>query len=368
MTDFSSMTYENILTQMLSDVPDTFDKRDTSPIPTALGPAAYVLEGFYIALQAVQNSAYIQTAQGENLDSLAIIGGLTRHQATPAVRLGVFNVSVPLGARFSTINGENSINFVVTEYTGTPYEYQLTAETPGAIGNDYAGPILPITAVQGLASASITSILLPGEDTETDAALRQRLIEALTVKPFAGNIASYKEYVNDMDGVGGVQVYPTWNGGGTVKISVLGADELPASQTLVDAVQDALDPASGNGAGLAPIGAEVTVVAPTAVTCNITATLTLSPGYTIDQVQSLVEDAIAAYLLEIRQEWDEPIDANSNTYSSTVYISRITAAIVGVVGVANATSVKVNSSSSDLALTESGVSQEVPVLGTVTLS
>ena len=40
MIDLSQQTYQNILTQMLDQVPATFDKRDTSPIPTALGPAA----------------------------------------------------------------------------------------------------------------------------------------------------------------------------------------------------------------------------------------------------------------------------------------------------------------------------------------
>ena len=64
MIDFSKETYQNLLQEMLKRVPDTYDKRDTSPIPTALGPAAWVLEGFYLALNQVQQSAFIQTATG----------------------------------------------------------------------------------------------------------------------------------------------------------------------------------------------------------------------------------------------------------------------------------------------------------------
>ena len=41
MQNFSDATYKNILDYMLSLVPDTYDKRDTSPIQTSLGPAAY---------------------------------------------------------------------------------------------------------------------------------------------------------------------------------------------------------------------------------------------------------------------------------------------------------------------------------------
>ena len=46
MIDLTQYAYRALLTQMLARVPDTYDKRDGSPIPTALGPAAWVLEGF----------------------------------------------------------------------------------------------------------------------------------------------------------------------------------------------------------------------------------------------------------------------------------------------------------------------------------
>lgn len=370
MLDFSQQTYRNILQAMLDKIPDSLDKRDTSPVPTALGPAAYTFEGFYLSLNQVQQSAFVQTAVGQSLDYLAAIANLTRYPASAAVRLGVFNTAVPIGARFSTINGENSINFTVTAATSTANQYQLTAETPGTIGNEYAGTILPITAIAGLTSAQITDILIPGDDTETDEELRARLIEALNTRPFAGNIAAYRQDILAIDGVGGVQIYPTWDGGGTVKCSILGADFMPASSELVQNVQNAIDPQpnQGLGLGLAPIGADVTIVSPSGVTVNVSAALSLSPGYEIGQVQAPVEAAIGAYLLEVRQEWDTNTSAAGVAYAADVYVARITAAIVGVAGVVNATNVQINGVSADLALTESGATQQVPVLGTVTLS
>lgn len=59
----------------------------------------------------------------------------------------------------------------MTAATSTETAYQLTAETAGSIGNDYSGPILPITAIPGLSSARLTDILVPGDDEETDEAL-----------------------------------------------------------------------------------------------------------------------------------------------------------------------------------------------------
>lgn len=376
MIDFTQDTYQNLRQEMLDRVPDTYDKRDTAPIPTAISPAAYALAGFYLSLDQVQRAAFIQTAVGESLDLLAVIGGLTRYPASAAVRLGIFNTAVPIGARFSTINGTNSINFAVTAAAtvSEPEEgftyYQLTAETAGTIGNEYTGPILPITTIPGLTSAQITDILVPGDDTETDDAFRERLIEALNNRPFGGNIADYRQNVLAIDGVGGVQVYPTWNGGGTVKLSVLGADFLPASPTLVENVQNAIDPPpnQGLGLGLAPIGAKVTVAAPTELTVNVSATLMLAAGYAIGQVQEPVEQAIEAYLLSVRQEWDTNTSSTAVSYAADVYVARITAAIVGVTGVVNATNVQLNGGTADLILTETGETQQVPVLGTVTLS
>ena len=374
MIDLSQQTYQNILAQMLDRVPATFDKRNTSPIPTALGPAAYALEGFYISLNQEQLAAYIQTATGQSLDYLAIIAGLTRYPASAAVRLGIFDMAVPIGSRYSTINGADSINFQATAATTGPtegdYYFQLTAETPGSIGNEYTGPILPITAIPGLNSAQITDILVPGDDEESDEDFRARIIEALNDRPFGGNIASYRTYIMAIDGVGAVQVYPTWNGGGTVKCSVLGADFLPASPTLVENVQNAVDPPPNQGLGLgtAPIGAQVTIVAPDTLTVNVSATLQLASGYAIGQVQAPIQQAIENYMLSVRQEWATPVNTTSVEYQANVYVARITAAIVGVTGVVNATNVLLNGEGEDLILTETGATQQVPITGTVTLS
>ena len=375
MIDFSTQTYANLRAAMLAQIPATFDLRDTAPIPTAISPAAYALAGFYLTLNQVQQQAFIQTAVGDSLDMLAPLGGISRYPESAAVRLGVFNVSVPIGSRFSTINGSASINFTATANATVedPQEgsfyFQLTAETPGAIGNEYTGAIVPITTIPGLTSAQITDILVPGDDVETDSDLRSRLIDALNNHPFGGNIAAYRTEILAIDGVGAVQVYPTWNGGGTVKCSILGSDFLPASPQLVQNVQTAIDPPTqGLGLGMAPIGAQVTIVAPTELTVNISATLTLSAGYSIPQIQSAVETAIEAYMLTVRQSWGNNVGTTNVEYAADVYVARVIAAILTVPGVVNATNVQLNGGTSDLILTETGTAQQVPVTGTVTLS
>ena len=369
MTDYTQNTHQVLLQRMLAMVPATFDKRDTQPIPSALSPAAYIAAGLYIDLNQVQLQAAIQTASGEYLDNWAVLGGISRYQASAAVRLGVFNTSVPIGSRFSTINGADSIDFTVTAAV-SGNQYQLTADTPGSIGNDYTGPILPITAIPGLTSAQITDILVPGDDTETDTELRARLILALTDRPFGGNIASYRTEIMEMDGVGAVQIYPVWDGGGTVKCSILGADYLPASPTLVEQVQNAIDPPpnQGLGLGLAPIGAKVTITAPSEAEISVSATLTMQSGYNVGQVQSAVESALEAYLLTVRQSWADNISSTGVAYAANIYLARVTAAIIGVTGIVNATNVAINGAAADISLPQTGEAQSVPVLGSVTLT
>ncbi len=370
MLDFTQDTYRVLLQKMLDRVPNDIDKREGSLIQTALGPAAYALEAFYLSLNQVQLSAFIQTGSGQALDYLSVLGGISRYPASAAVRLGIFNTAVPIGARFSTINGSDSINFIVTAATETPNQYQLKAETAGTIGNAYSGSILPITYVEGLTSAQITDILVPGDDEESDDELRERLITALNERPFGGNVAAYRTEIMDIDGVGAVQVYPTWNGGGTVKCSILGADYLPASETLVANVQNAIDPPpnQGLGLGMAPIGAKVTVTAPDTVTVNVSADITLAAGYDIGQIQPAVEAALESYLLGIRKEWGTPTASGGVDYNSDVYVAQVVAAVIGVSGVLNVANTQLNGNAADINLTETGQLQQVPVLGTVALN
>lgn len=369
MLDFSGKTYRNLLETMLSRVPNSLDKREGSMIQTALGAGAYSLEDFYLDLSKVQAGGAIQTAVGEDLDNLAVLANVTRYPASPAVRLGVFNPeTIPVGARFSTIDGGDSVNFTVTSQAG-PGQYRLTCETAGTIGNSYTGPILPITVIQGLTSAQITDILVPGDDREEDEPFRGRIISALRERPFGGNVADYKRVVRDIDGVGDLQIYPTWNGGGTVKLSIIGADWMPASAQLVETVQAVVDPPpnQGLGYGTAPIGAAVTVTAPEAVAVNVSATITMRAGYDLEQLRPLVGQAVDDYLLSVRKEWAEPDADRLTSYSCWIYLARVISAILQVPGVVNATGVTLNGRTEDLQLIETGLAQQVPVLGEVAL-
>lgn len=380
MIDFSTKTKANIEKDMLSQVPNTLDTRTGSVIQTALGPAAWYIEGMYLDLANLQSNAYPATAVGESLDLIVQTRGLTRKLATPTIREGTFDAPIPEGSSFKTINGASSLNFIsgtlISQSAGI-YVYQMTCDVPGADGNNYTGAILPITAISGLTTATIGEILTAGTDEETDDALRTRYFATFDVASFGGNISAYRNSILAIDGVGAVQVYPAWQGGGTVLCSILGDDLKPAPAATVNNVQNIICPLeeggvspTNQGFGLAPIGAAVTITTAMELTLNIRCNVEFAETVTggVELYQTEIEQKIADYIETVNETWGEPLKGQSITYPVTIYISRIIYAILTISDVVNVTNVTINGSSEDLTLTETKDLQQVAVLGTVVIN
>ena len=375
-------TYEYLMELALSFVPEDRDKRQGSVIYDALAPFCQVLAAGAIQLRQFYTQTYAVTATGEDLDNRVAEQGITRFAATHAVRkITVADedgnpVVLPLGARFSTVSSTSPVNYTITaqyveDGVAVPGSYEATCEELGVVGNEYSGNLINITFVQGLASATMTSILVPARNQETDDELRERYFDTLNQKAFGGNIADYREKVMELDGVGAVQIYPVWNGGGTVKLSIVDPTYGPCSPEFIASVQNEIDPENaageqGSGLGIAPIGHKVTVVTPDEVTINVTANVVLGTNYTKGQVETPIKEALASYIQSIRQSWADATDLNE--YSCDVFVSRISAAIVNVPGVSNVTGVTLNGQAHDIELTENGQIQQLPKLGEVILN
>lgn len=386
MIDFSGYTRAAIQKEMLEQVPAGIDTREGSMIQTAVGPAAWFLEGTYMLLDQLQQNAYAETAVGDSLDNIVAERGLSRKAATPAVRRGIFDVEIPEGSQFKTINGANSVIFISGEQVeadpGNGEEtgkkvYLMTCQTAGVIGNAYTGNVIPITAITGLTYASIGKIVTPGTDEETDDSLKARYFSSFDVANFGGNIASYRNTILAMDGVGAVQVYPAWQGGGTVLCSILSDQLTPAEDGVIQAVQAAICPPetgesdpSANGYGMAPIGAAVTITTATNITLNVACDIQFSARVVSGEetYQSEVEEKIKEYLTSVCQTWGSAIKGQKIEYVVAVYISRIVAAILAIPDIVNVSNVTINGSAADLILTETASLQQIPSLGTVTIN
>ena len=397
---YEEQTYELILQRMLNRVSDKLDKRPSSLIYDTHSATAIELQNLYIELEYLIINSYGDTAARDFLILLCRERGITPELATNAVLKGEFTpTTINLtGQRFNI----NELNYIVTEQI-VPGQYQVKCETAGIIGNQYLGDMIPMEYIDGLKTATLTKILIPGEDEEDTEVLRKRYFDSFNEQTFGGNHADYLAKVKSIDGVGNVKITRVWNGdirpadmipsvnvtawynsvisgleadvatwlsavymasfekkltvGGTVLLTVVNSlDYGAATNVLLDSVQTIIDPVqnAGEGYGLAPIGHVVNVKSAEAVNLYITSTITFDEGYNWSNTKTAIQEAVDAYLLELRKSW-----ADSNY--TIVRISQIETRILTVKGIIDIANTKINGSTNNLTLTK----YQIPVMGGV---
>jgi uncharacterized phage protein gp47/JayE len=350
---YENITFDVILERMLATIPEDVDKREGSIVYNALAPAAVELQNMYIQLDTILNQTFADTATREFLILRAKERGLSPTPATNAVLQGEFNMDVAIDSRFSL--GDTTLNYTAISKISDGV-FQMQCETPGTVGNSEFGTLIPIDYISGLTSASLTSLLIPAEDEEDTEHFRQRYYDSFDTQAFGGNIADYKEKVNAISGVGGVKVTPIWNGGGTVKLTIISSDFTVPTQTLIDTVQTDIDPTQnqGKGVGLAPIGHVVTVVGVTNLTVNIATTITYEDGWSWADIETYAQQAVDGYFKELAQSWED-------SEGLIVRISQIETRFLEIEGVLDISGTTLNGGTTNLTLTY----DQIPLRGTL---
>jgi uncharacterized phage protein gp47/JayE len=362
---YDNRTFENILREMLDTVPASVDKRQGSVIYDALAPAARKLAEAYADMARTDRQAHAQTASGDELRKRGADFGVDPLPATKAIRKGVFldgvgqPFDVPIGSRYG--NGGLIYKAIEKIVTG---EFRLECETIGAAGNIPVGALLPIDYVAGLGSATLSDVLVPGEDDEDDESFRARFFAQVRTPPTSGNRAAYRKWALEVQGVGDAYIEPAWNGPNTVKVHVLGSNWLPASSGVVQAVKDYIDPniglGEGMGEGQAPAGAITTAVAAAAVTINVAAKVTLSGSRSISQIKADFETSLASHLADIARAAFASMGGDRS-----VKFARVGTLLLDTTGVTDydAASLLVNGAQANIAVPAGSIA----VKGTVTL-
>lgn len=397
---YEQITYDVLLKRMLDRVSNQFDKREGSVIWDTHSPTAIELQILYIELDTIIREAYGDTASRKFLILRCKERGITPYPATHALLKGIFtpaNVDVT-GKRFSL----DKLNYIVTEKIADG-EYQVQCETPGRIGSQYFGNLIPIEYVNGLASAELVEVLIPGEDEEDTEDLRERYFNSFDDKAFGGNVQDYITKTKSIPGVGGVKVTRVWNRdispssmipskavqswynrqigvlddavkpwltavytaaaekkltvGGTVLLTIIDSDFNVPSDVLLDTVQTAIDPTqnAGEGYGLAPIGHVVTVKPAETVEVFVETKITFDTGFSWSNLKKEIETVISDYFHELRKQW---VDAPY----LVIRISQIETRILALKGIIDIFDTALNGKTSNLSLGKF----EVPILGGVT--
>lgn len=398
---YEGMTYQVILQRMLDRIPNTLDKREGSVVFDALSPAAMELALAYIEFDQILNESFGDTASRSFLIRRCGERGIIPEAASNAILQGEFtpkDVDVT-GRRFNL----NKLNYIVTEKIEDG-KYRVMCETAGEQGNQYLGTILPIDYIEGLESAELTGVLIPGEDAESTESLREKYLSSFSENAFGGNRKDYINKTKSISGVGGVKITRVWNGdikpadmiptdavnqwytsvidglegevktwlstvfnaaqqrkltvGGTVLVTITDADDFgKASDALISLVQETLDPTdnTGEGYGLVPIGHVVKVNTVDEVTVNIITNLTFDAGYSWEILQSEIDDVISSYITELRADWE-------NQPYIIVRISQIETRLLQIYGVVDVADTTINGVDGNLQIG----AYEIPIFGSIT--
>lgn len=372
--ELEAQNYDYWLNLMLDKVPDDIDKREGSIIYDAIAPAAMVSAQQSLSLANIIRETYIKTAQGEFLDYRAVEHGTSRYTATNTEVKAKFNdddgkpVNVEVGDRFASI-AESPIFYTVIKSNGDGTA-EMQAEEAGTSANSYLGQVLPVTPNDNLAWAEITEITIPARDEENDEHLRARLLNTNSWVAYGGNVADYLNMTSKINDVGATQVYPTWDGPGTVKLVILNNNLMPASSTLVKKVKEEIDPeeSTTQGYGLAPIDHRVTVVAPETFEVNIAVNVTVADSANIDTIKANIKTSLEEFFKSLRRDWSVIDSVTGRGYKLIVYRSKILSRVMTLEGVANATMPQLNGEDEDLQLVFSNTTSQLPVLGEVTVN
>lgn len=335
---FENMTYDVILEDMLSKVTSDVDKREGSVIYDALAPCAYQLTQMYFNLNNFIDLVSGDTAVGEYLDRIVVDYGMSRKNASFAHRKISTSGPVSIGTRW----GINNTSYVISDII-TTNQYKAICEQLGEIGNQYSGAMENIDNVSGV-TGTLTDILISGQDEETDDNLRARYFAKVQFPSSSGNANHYRQWALEVNGVGDAKIFPLWNGPGSVKVVVVDSDKQPTTIALLQEVDEYIKT-------VRPIGAAVTIVSGSAKTINVSAILSLTPGYSLQVVKNNFTTALTAYFQSI---------AFNQTYVSYAKIGTI---LLGSDGVADYNDLKLNSTNTNIVL----ANEEIPSLGSVSL-
>jgi uncharacterized phage protein gp47/JayE len=340
----------DILNRILANLPSNVDSSEGSFLYDAVSPVANELASLYADLDTFLGDVFAQTATGTYLDNRAGEFGVTRNQGTESTGQITFTGTNGTVINQGTIVQTTSGLQYTTNASATIANGAATVNiTASAIGSSYNVPANIITTlpvqINGITSVTNPSALETGTDTETDAAFLKRFLAFVQTPATSGNVSHYIQWAQQVTGIGAVQVYPLWNGAGTVKVCAIDVNSNPLGSTLLANLQTYIE-------SQRPIGATVTYETATALPINIVVQLTLANGYTDAQIQSAITTAITSYLQGIAFN------------QTTVSYAKIGSIILGVAGVADYSNLTLNSGTVNITIPQ----EQVATMGTLTIT
>lgn len=352
---FENRTFENIIGEMLAEYPEGTDIRQGSIAYDYAAPVAMYLAKYYADLDTIIELVSLDNIAGELLDIKAKEFNSPRTPATKCVRYVTFmGAAVGAGKRFFADN----IYFVTA--LNVNHEMVVTAEEAGETPNylPTGTKLIPVDNIPGLTSAELGAVYAPGTEQEGDANLRNRIRAKYSKSAQNGNRLHYKQWCEEVAGVGLSRIQVLWNGPNTVRGILIDPNGLPVSQGISDNVQNYIDPEStGLGNGIANAGAYFTAAPAEAFVISVSFLAQIDITTDLEIVKLQFTDALVKHFKDITME-------NDTISDTLVRASAIANIIYDVPGVTDYADVLINGIAGNIPVPFT----HVPVVGVVTIA
>lgn len=254
---------------------------------------------FLEQLKMVKEIISIFTCTGDVLDEKLMERGLTRNPAkpTPATYYVSFVGMIP------EMDSKMSVDdYFFTLSSDSEGRYILISEDMGTEMNNLVSgtKVIPELDVDGLISATLGELAVPAIDAESDDSARERLLNRISGPDENGNKSQMRTWCEAVEGVGATRIIPLWNGPNTVQGVIVSATGGVPSQTIVDNVQNYVDPdCTGMGEGVANIGQFFTATAVETVKIDITVSVLKKNDATYSGIQEEFKKLLQKYFVEM---------------------------------------------------------------------
>ncbi|MCC0689974.1 baseplate J/gp47 family protein, partial [Clostridioides sp. ES-S-0056-01] len=149
----------------------------------------------------------------------------------------------------------------------------------------------------------------------------------------SGNKAHYEEWALEVEGVYNAKIYPRWDGAGTVKVLIFGENNQAVDSEIIERCKQHIEEEM-------PIGCTLTIATPSPLDINISASIKLETGYTLDFVKESFLESINNYLINVNKE---------------IIYTKVSAILASVEGLHDFSNLLLNSKSENISFEEDKV-------------
>ena len=328
-----SNSYETIKQRILDSIVIDIDKREGSFTNNMISPVVEELAKAYINMEDILSLGFIDDSFDTYLDKRVSEFGVYRKEGIKAI--GEIKVEGKDGATITngTLIKANDLYFTVLNDIELPNENILYVEAneAGYKYNLLANTEFELVEKNDKVTRLVNEVeFTNGVDVESDEDLRKRFVKVVNNPSTSGNKNHYEEWALETNGVGRAIVYPLWNGNGTVKVMIIGNDNKPVTEDIIENCKLYIEENM-------PIGCQLTVITPSLLNVSVKASIELKEGYILEDIQTDFKTSLNEYLKGVTTEL---------TYS------KVYGLLVNHSGVEDVTEFKINDSNVNISISE----------------